>query len=733
VVTAVTGTGGKIEGVLTSSDVYDSCTIHTGTKERQVLFTWNDLDDEEAYEDTDGDGEYTAEEPYTDTDGNGEWTGADWTSETPYLVIPGTSLETLRLRHNRGTTNDVNWKPLNGHNIRFYVEEVRYVDANGGVVTLLNKPSAPTNLCAWASFTNALTPTDDNGVVSVTLTMADKTNMIYLGMVAYDFSVYNEPVVVASASLKAPSALVPKGAIHAAEETDPRVAGILNTGKDASVPKMEIVNPIDSDKNGKIDDPATQQNGLIGTEFVYDNAVPGVLKIPVRVRLTPDTAEVRAQFQDRMRVRISAIDDSHAASPKVQLVWDNAFPNEATAGKGVYANGLWLTQATFTKLPRNNTDFGKKTVTVSLLDANGQVALEKTVDLEVFFPRDEFNHPFNDDMDGQTFFAESELTSPTDKSRRANWITGSIVTEPDGTKKSKRELGAKSPNWMVYWMQACGSQTKVRYSEEESCAPVIRWFSMGWPNHTWPGTFPGVDKDFDGHIDTSDDENDWGPQTTPQGQPKGHIPDDNKNNILDVPDLDLVSEDYDSDGELDDRNDEADLDAAYIKDWGAWMNVNGQLAPFPQGKSVVELARAITNNVSPLPSLVSVSGIDNFYGLVLHEGQHVADAKWMFANCGTLDPHFLPGVDTDSDGLPDQLEVQRNLKPATDFTCGVYPPGCGRDYTGVDMCDAEASALSAEVQAQDGLRLKDWACPGKQHGHDLPQVNGYGEINPYDD
>jgi hypothetical protein len=143
VVTAVTGTGGKIEGVLTSSDVYDSCTIHTGTKESQVLFTWNDLDDEEKYTDTDADGEYTAEEPYTDTDGNGEWTGADWTSETPYLVIPGTSLETLRLRHNRGTTNDVNWKPLNGHNIRFYVEEVRYVDANGGVVTLLNKPSAP--------------------------------------------------------------------------------------------------------------------------------------------------------------------------------------------------------------------------------------------------------------------------------------------------------------------------------------------------------------------------------------------------------------------------------------------------------------------------------------------------------------------------------------------------------------------------------------------------------------
>jgi hypothetical protein len=45
-----------------------------------------------------------------------------------------------------------------------------------------------------------------------------------LGMVAYDFSVYNEPVVVASASLKAPSALVPKGAIQAAEVPDERAA-----------------------------------------------------------------------------------------------------------------------------------------------------------------------------------------------------------------------------------------------------------------------------------------------------------------------------------------------------------------------------------------------------------------------------------------------------------------------------------------------------------------------------
>lgn len=116
---------------------------------------------------------------------------------------------------------------------------------------------------------------------------------------------------------------------------------------------------------------------------------------------------------------------------------------------------------------------------------------------------------------------------------------------------------------------------------------------------------------------------------------------------------------------------------------------------------------------------IKVSGIDLFYNIILHEGQHVADQRWMAANMLERLPPFTIG-DGDGDGLPDLLDVARGSRADR-----------GQTYPALGS-DVEASAYRAERHPQDGLRLKDWADPGKQHGKDLAAPNTNGEINPYD-
>ena len=201
--TVETANGGTIDGVLTSSDVFGGCSINAGTKQTDVTFNWDEFDDEEPYVDVDGNGRYTAGETFTDADGDGSYTHSEWRSDPPYLITPGTSTETLRLRHHRGMGNDANWQPLDGHSIRFYVEEVQHLDTNGATVILVNTADDPSDLSAWASFPDTPVTTDQNGEVSVTLTMQDKPEMVSLTMVAYDFSVWDEPAMVASATIVA--------------------------------------------------------------------------------------------------------------------------------------------------------------------------------------------------------------------------------------------------------------------------------------------------------------------------------------------------------------------------------------------------------------------------------------------------------------------------------------------------------------------------------------------------
>jgi hypothetical protein len=160
-----------------------------------------------------------------------------------------------------------------------------------------------------------------------------------------------------------------------------------------TVLKIEIVNPTAPPIN--VPAAAPQFNG---NEFTYSVAATGVLTIPVRVRIQPDTAHIRSTFQNNVRIRITAIDDSHTSPTggNVQLSWDHPFAGEATAGKGIYnaANQLWEATATFTTLPPDNGDLGIKTVTVHALQSGAAVCTQAR-DCEVFFggADNTTNHP----------------------------------------------------------------------------------------------------------------------------------------------------------------------------------------------------------------------------------------------------------------------------------------------------------------------------------------------------
>lgn len=231
---------------------------------------------------------------------------------------------------------------------------------------------------------------------------------------------------------------------------------------------LEIANPTDTDADGNIDDPATVANSRTGNEFTYTTANPGQLIVPVRLRIRPDTEDVRNAFQNKVRIRITAIDDSHTSPSwgNVRLSWDNAYSGEATAGNGVYdpVDQLWHATVTFTNLPPENGDFGEKTVTVHVLDGATTTATA-TVDIEVFWPL--LVDPAGGRSDGN--YAKNHPGA--DLSSAAN--------ENNGVGP-----GERAPNWFYYWRQVVPNAEQARYAGTTipgfGRAPAVRWFHTGY-------------------------------------------------------------------------------------------------------------------------------------------------------------------------------------------------------------------------------------------------------------
>jgi hypothetical protein len=196
-------------------------------------------------------------------------------------------------------------------------------------------------------------------------------------------------------------------------------------------------------------------------EFTYTAASPGVLTMLMRARLDPDTAAVRALLEsNRLRWRVDSIDDSHAAQQFVQLRWSSVFPE---AGRGPFTTGEGLTTtATFTGLPPDNSDFGTKTVQLECLDDRGNVVVTRSTTVEVFYPRDQTNHP---DLPGRVDLGNFSATN-VDTAGRGN--------------------STRSPNWFFYWNQAAAGDPDARFDSTAPGATGVTPALFNWQTYTGP-------------------------------------------------------------------------------------------------------------------------------------------------------------------------------------------------------------------------------------------------------
>jgi hypothetical protein len=146
--------------------------------------------------------------------------------------------------------------------------------------------------------------------------------------------------------------------------------------------EVEFVTP---GKNyaGSPNDDATSQDQ---NHYTFSTAKPGVLKIVLRARVKPGGKA--AEAKDRVKFQIDGIGNS-------VLKWSND-----AGGKATRVNGNFLeTDATFTNLPKKNSDFGKKKAKL-LFDG----AVVDTREYLVFFPKKGQNHPGPNPVEPNWFY-----------------------------------------------------------------------------------------------------------------------------------------------------------------------------------------------------------------------------------------------------------------------------------------------------------------------------------------
>lgn len=161
---STTDSSGQLSGTLISSDMLESVTLSVtiasisssaSSSPATVQFEWDD------------------------------YTGDDaWVSETNSIIPGGTSSETVKLMH--GDT------PIDGHKLQFYIGAVEYIDEDGNVATITNDPNDPVDMSEWASFDNAQPTTGSDGTATVTLSMADRDDVLSISLYYYDLTVWNK-------------------------------------------------------------------------------------------------------------------------------------------------------------------------------------------------------------------------------------------------------------------------------------------------------------------------------------------------------------------------------------------------------------------------------------------------------------------------------------------------------------------------------------------------------------
>jgi len=200
-------TNGLLTGVLTSGDTLGTLEIHADDKIAMVRQTWMDPYDMQEEWDVrfeDRDGVLT---DYAFINGGGKM---HYRVRFPHRRIPGDPNSPLA--------------PMDQHEIRFFVEEVVYMDTEGYPQTITNTPSAPDErVNEWASFEQTVF-TDSDGWASAVMNVADRASLVSVTVIPYDYTVWVNADAAAT-----PAGPVAMGAMQAAapanetQELDNRV------------------------------------------------------------------------------------------------------------------------------------------------------------------------------------------------------------------------------------------------------------------------------------------------------------------------------------------------------------------------------------------------------------------------------------------------------------------------------------------------------------------------------
>jgi hypothetical protein len=170
---ARTGPGGRISGVLTSSDMLTECVVQADVLEAgaqaevPVKFGWIW---EEGF---DAETSWTMNPEYLyDLDASGIWTNQ------------------VRFVHHRAPSKTAPTSPLDGHEIRFYVAELQYFDdPYGELLKISDTPESPSKeMSSWAKFPQSCY-TDRNGIAYVELKVLRNQGVVSIKLRAYDWTV----------------------------------------------------------------------------------------------------------------------------------------------------------------------------------------------------------------------------------------------------------------------------------------------------------------------------------------------------------------------------------------------------------------------------------------------------------------------------------------------------------------------------------------------------------------
>ncbi len=181
------------------------------------------------------------------------------------------------------------------------------------------------------------------------------------------------------------------------------------------------------------------------SQLTFSLDSPGVLRVSMKAKATDGMpAHVFQYIDEHLQWELDPVGDSHSVAAGAKWVALDVSPNwqaqlcsadDALRGKGGMTSAV---VGTYTGLPRNNNDFGNKTVVLSLRDEHGSaVEIDRKI-FQVFFPKFGNNHPCSRNVP-----EDSPVPAIT-----PNWFCYWPQLHRPATANYYHELQAEARNWV---------------------------------------------------------------------------------------------------------------------------------------------------------------------------------------------------------------------------------------------------------------------------------------------